>query len=147
GRPAPGLGLLRVGFARPAGRPAAGELLPHRCTLAPAPDDGVEPSYARGGRRFVSVALSAGRPAWSLPSTLPCGVRTFLDRRTVPGPPAAAARPAPSLPASMNAPGGGSNPLHALGRRPSNEPSVSGRTKEGTADEDPALHRRRGRVA
>ncbi len=27
------------------------------------------------------MALSAGRPAWVLPSTLPCGVRTFLERR------------------------------------------------------------------
>ena len=26
------------------------------------------------------MALSTGRPAWVLPSTLPCGVRTFLER-------------------------------------------------------------------
>src|SRR5881296_2744165 len=58
GPPAPCLALLRVGFAQPAGRPAAGELLPHRFTLAPA-HLGVEPSSASGGRS-VSVALSAG---------------------------------------------------------------------------------------
>src|SRR3989440_7830053 len=28
---------------------------------------------------LLSVALSAGRPAWALPSTLPCGARTFLN--------------------------------------------------------------------
>ncbi len=38
----------------------------------------------------VSVALSAGHPAWALPSVLPCGARTFLGW---PEPPAAA-RPA-----------------------------------------------------
>ena len=30
--------------------------------------------------RFVSVALSRGRPRWTLSSILPCGVRTFLSR-------------------------------------------------------------------
>jgi len=38
GPPAPCLALLRMGFAEPAGHPAAGELLPHRFTLAPAPN-------------------------------------------------------------------------------------------------------------
>jgi len=42
--------LLRVGFARPAGLPAAGELLPHHFTLA------------RLSERYVSVALSVGLP-------------------------------------------------------------------------------------
>ena len=28
---------------------------------------------------LLSVALSTGSPAWELPSTLPCGARTFLD--------------------------------------------------------------------
>ena len=40
---------------------------------------------------LFSVALSAGLPAWALPSTLPCGVRTFLDVS------AAAARPTPRI--------------------------------------------------
>ena len=42
--------LLRVGFARPAGLPAAGELLPHHFTLTCR------------GKRYVSVALSVGLP-------------------------------------------------------------------------------------
>ena len=42
--------LLRVGFARPAGLPAAGELLPRHFTLACT------------GKRYVSVALSVGLP-------------------------------------------------------------------------------------
>src|SRR2546426_10696686 len=75
GPPAPCLALLRVGFAEPAGHPAAGELLPHRCTLASAS----AASRLRRGRS-LSVAPSAGHPAWALPSTLPRGVRTFLER-------------------------------------------------------------------
>ncbi len=43
--------LLQMGFAQPAGHPAAGELLPHHFTLAPI-----------GSRRYVSVALSVGSP-------------------------------------------------------------------------------------
>src|SRR5437867_4275878 len=82
GPPAPCLALLRVGFAEPTGHPAAGELLPHRCTLASA-----SAASRLQRRRSLSVALSAGRPAWALPSTLPCGVRTFLERFSRPRPP------------------------------------------------------------
>ena len=42
--------LLRVGFAHPAGLPAAGELLPRHFTLACL------------SKRYVSVALSVGLP-------------------------------------------------------------------------------------
>ena len=60
---------------------AAGELLPHRFTLT-----------ARGEPRaggLLSVAPSRGHPRLGLPSTLPCGVRTFLERsKTVRGRPA-----------------------------------------------------------
>jgi hypothetical protein len=45
----------------------AGELLPHRFTLT---------RVAPGG--LLSVALATCHHAWELPSTLPCGVRTFL---------------------------------------------------------------------
>jgi hypothetical protein len=62
---------------------AAGALLPHRFTLAPP---------KRGG--LFSVAPSRGRPRLGHPSTLPCGVRTFLDRARGA---AAAARPAPPI--------------------------------------------------
>jgi len=57
----------------------AGALLPHRFTL----------TFAGG---LLSVALSTGRPAWELPSTLPYGARTFLDTLTG----TAAARPTAS---------------------------------------------------
>jgi hypothetical protein len=71
GRPYLLLGLAPGGACRaaPVAR-CAGELLPHRFTLT-----GRLP--AAGG--LFSVALSAGHPAWDLPSALPCGVRTFLD--------------------------------------------------------------------
>jgi len=59
--------LLRVGVTEPSGHPDAGELLPHLFTLA------------LFGRFEVSVALSEDRSSWVLPSTLPCGVRTFLE--------------------------------------------------------------------
>ena len=49
-----------------------GELLPHRFTLARTPYN----NGAAGG--LFSVALSWGHPHWALPSTLPCGARTFL---------------------------------------------------------------------
>ena len=43
--------LLQMGFTQPAGRPAAGELLPHHFTL----------TLLKAGR-YVSVALSVGLP-------------------------------------------------------------------------------------
>ena len=43
--------LLRMGFAQPAGHPAAGELLPRHFALAP-----IESGW------YVSVALSVGLP-------------------------------------------------------------------------------------
>src|SRR3990172_4399283 len=48
----PYLALLRVGFAQPAGHPAAGALLPHRFTLTLPEWEG----------RSVSVALSVASP-------------------------------------------------------------------------------------
>jgi len=71
GPPAPCLALLRVGHAEPHGHPCAGELLPRLFTL----------TARRRAARAVCFcgAFSAGHPAWALPSTLPCGVRTFLD--------------------------------------------------------------------
>ena len=58
----------------------AGGLLHHRFTLAPS---------AVSGREAVCSLLHcpAGHPGWVLPTTLPCGARTFLDDpgpRTVP---------------------------------------------------------------
>ena len=57
----------------------AGGLLPHRCTLTAH-------VAARGG--VLSVAPSRGRPRLALASVLPCGVRTFLERRSARGRPA-----------------------------------------------------------
>jgi len=54
------LALLRVGFAQPAGLPAAGALLPHHFTLAP--------TIGRGG--VFLWHFPSGHPAWELPSTL-----------------------------------------------------------------------------
>jgi hypothetical protein len=80
---APG-GVYRAG----AVTRAAGELLPHRFTL----------TGPRGGPAVCFLwHCPWGRPPWVLPSTLPCGARTFLpsppgDRRP-PGP----LRHAPSI--------------------------------------------------
>src|SRR6266511_1112418 len=68
-RYAPYLALLRVGFAKPTGHPAAGALLPHRFTLAA----GAWPAAVCSLLHFP-----AGHPDWPLASTLPCGGRTFL---------------------------------------------------------------------
>ena len=70
---APIFGLAPDGvyLASPVTR-AAGELLPHRFTLA----------FAAFGEFAVCSLLHFpwGHPPWVLPSTLPCGVRTFLQR-------------------------------------------------------------------
>src|SRR6266511_5629699 len=64
GPPAPCLALLRVGFAEPAGRPAAGELLPHLFTLAPTS----LPAASRCGREAVG-----GSSLWHFPRVAPPG--------------------------------------------------------------------------
>src|SRR5690606_2199043 len=69
--------LLRVGFTEPTGslRP----LVVSYTTVSPLPP------------RTVAVCslwhCPAGRPGSVLPTTLPCGVRTFLDALTAPRPP------------------------------------------------------------
>jgi hypothetical protein len=52
-------------------------------------------SNALGG--LLSVALSAGRPAWELPSILPFGARTFLGPRAHRTKTAAARPTAPTI--------------------------------------------------
>src|SRR5207302_8972531 len=71
--PCPLLVLLQVGFTEPLRSPGA--LVRSYRTVSPLPDSDFG---ARSGG-LLSVALSAGRPAWALPSTLPCGARTFLN--------------------------------------------------------------------
>ena len=67
------LTLLRVGLAEPRRSPDA--LVSSYLTVSPLP--------RRGGPRAAVCSLlrcPRGRPRLGLPSTLPCGVRTFLDR-------------------------------------------------------------------
>ena len=92
GPPAPCLALLRTGFAEPAGHPAAGELLPHLSTLAPA-----GPAASRRGPAVGGLFL------WHSPRIAPpgrypasCPVESGLSSTRVPeGARAAVARPAP----------------------------------------------------
>lgn len=65
------LSLLQAGVAEPARSP--GLLVGSYPTFSP-----LLAAEARCGR-FVSVALSTGRPVWVLPSALPFGGRTFLE--------------------------------------------------------------------
>jgi len=72
--------LLRMGFARPTGRPAAGALLPHLFTLTGAP------LTAQAHPRVTGIPAVCfllhfpwGRPHSLLASILPCGARTFLS--------------------------------------------------------------------
>ena len=84
GHPRPCLALLRMGLAEPRRSPAV--LVSSYLTVSPLPR-----AVTRGG--LLSVALAACRHAWALPSTLPCGVRTFLARAV--DDPRAAAWPTP----------------------------------------------------
>ena len=72
-----------------------GELLPHRFTLAVG---GRRTGCRLGGLLSVPLSVALGLAAcdaWPLASTLPCGVRTFLQRGTKPQP--AAVRLAPGV--------------------------------------------------
>ncbi len=82
----PYLALLRVGFAEPACRQAAGALLPHLFTLtlsskrSPAISGGmlsVALSLSFAGTFRASESTRLGR--WALPTTLSFGARTFLS--------------------------------------------------------------------
>src|SRR5207244_6262148 len=113
---------LRAGHPLPAwpcsgwglpSRPVTRPLVSSYLTVSPLP---LPPASSRfeGGGRSVSVALSAGHPAWALPSTLPCGVRTFLDAhsRSRRGRPADSSNP-PSIRASRAVPRVQPPPLRA----------------------------------
>ena len=71
----PCLALLRVGFAEPTRLP--GSLVGSYPTVSPLPVPPKSPSPVCSLLHFPS-----GCPAWELPSTLPCGVRTFLGLST-----------------------------------------------------------------
>ena len=92
---APGGGCLAARVT-----PSAGGLLHHLFTLARSTGD----LPAAGARwRSVSVALSAGYPAWVLPSTVPCGARTFLTLRPTSGRPEASGVTGRDRPAGLGA--------------------------------------------
>ncbi len=77
----PCLALLRVGFTEPPRSP--GTLVGSYSTVSPLPvrrTRGSAPSAVCSLLHFPS-----GHPAWELPSTLPCGVRTFLCVQRLPG--------------------------------------------------------------
>ena len=65
----PYLVLLLAGLAWPGRSPA--RPVSSYLTLSPLP-----PAETEGG--LLSVALARGHPRWALPSTMPCGARTFL---------------------------------------------------------------------
>ena len=70
GQPPSLLGLAPGGVCQAATvARGAGGLLHHRFTLAGDHSPAV----------FSLLHFPSGHPAWELPSTLPCGVRTFLD--------------------------------------------------------------------
>jgi len=71
GPSSPCLALLRVGFTEPPGSPRA--LVRSYRTVSPLPVRPKPPSAV-----CSLWHCPAGRPDWVLPSTLPCGVRTFL---------------------------------------------------------------------
>ena len=80
------LTLLQVGFTKPPQSPAA--LVVSYTTVSPLPGPGAQP---RPGAVCFLWHFPAGHPGSALPTTLPCGARTFL---TGAGSPGAAARPA-----------------------------------------------------
>jgi len=47
-------------------------------TISPLPDPATKQALLPAIGGVFSVALVSDRSAWALPSTLPCGVRTFL---------------------------------------------------------------------
>src|SRR5688572_13407029 len=72
---APCLTLLRVGFAEPPGSPRA--LVVSYTAVSPLP-----PATRRPSAAVCSLwHCPAGHPGWVLPTTLPCGARTFLGER------------------------------------------------------------------
>ena len=81
GAVAPLLTLLRVGFTEPPQSPAA--LVVSYTTVSPLP-----PRWRAGAVCFL-WHCPAGHPGSALPTTLPCGARTFLTELT----PGATARP------------------------------------------------------
>src|SRR4051794_1615007 len=78
------LTLLQVGFTEPFRSP--GTLVVSYTTVSPLPPH-------RGATAVCSLwHCPAGHPGWVLPTTLPCGARTFLDESPRRGRPAGSSR-------------------------------------------------------
>jgi len=77
------LTLLRVGFTEPPQSPAA--LVVSYTTVSPLPPDQAA-AWSRTAVCFL-WHCPAGHPGSALPTTLPCGARTFLDGSGKPEPP------------------------------------------------------------
>jgi len=93
-RPRPGalLVLLRVGFAQPPRSPEA--LVVSYTTVSPLPAP--RPSLAGAAGGLSLWHFPASHLGWALPTTVPCGVRTFLSRTAYavrPRPPGRLTRP------------------------------------------------------
>jgi hypothetical protein len=73
--------LLRVGFTEPPQSPEV--LVVSYTTVSPLPPAGRDLHLVRAGAVCSLWHCPAGRPGWALPTTLLCGVRTFLDRLEV----------------------------------------------------------------
>ena len=86
------LALLREGFTKPA--PSPGPLVGSYPTFSPSPAAALS-SESNSGRFPFLRHFPSGLPAWALPSSLPCGVRTFLERGQKAAP--ATTRPALSV--------------------------------------------------
>src|SRR5581483_2190202 len=83
GPPSPCLALLRVGFTEPPGSPRA--LVRSYRTVSPLPVPAGSELPGRPSAVCSRWHFPAGHPDWALPSTLPCGVRTFLGPVTLAG--------------------------------------------------------------
>jgi hypothetical protein len=68
--------LLRVGFTEPSQSP--GMLVVSYTTVSPLPRPSALTSSANDGAVCFLWHCPAGRPGWALPTTVLCGVRTFL---------------------------------------------------------------------
>jgi hypothetical protein len=91
-RPDALLVLLRVGFAQPPRSPEA--LVVSYTTVSPLPAP--RPSLAGAAGGLSLWHFPASHLGWVLPTTVPCGVRTFLGRTTCavrPRPPGRLTRP------------------------------------------------------
>ncbi len=95
-KPAPLLTLLPVGFTEPPQSPAA--LVVSYTTVSPLPPYGAGRWPAPGEAVCFLWHCPAGRPGSVLPTTVPCGARTFLAAHRAARPPGRLARLSQDIP-------------------------------------------------